>query len=406
MIKRIIVILPLFLWLHTSVMAQDVVGCTQMLEDAREAYSAGMVELVPELLLPCIESGLSGSAKIEAYKLVINAYLFDYLPDEADKLMIGFLEENPNYQVQSTDPAEFKLLLKVHKQKREEEAAALIAATRARQKEEQAAIQRADELKKQARRTRQQEDQAAIQRADEQKKQEGRGQGTSSLNAEKPRIGFVIGVSASKGVLMEPYSISDPMLDEGSFSMAPGILLGARVDLPVSKAIEIGLGLHYNRINLSYSADPFDFTSYKYHECQNRIQIPISMAVYLNPSGQNRFYFRAGLVTDYMISASAYGTRTYSDAGTYLRDVELEKVQITESRSHMNMHGLLGAGVTIPLNKSFLFVEAVYTAGLFQANKGDMRYDNEDIVWILYHVDSDFRINQLTLNFGITWNLN
>jgi hypothetical protein len=275
-------------------------------------------------------------------------------------------------------------LLEVHRQKREEEAAAAIAAARVRQQEEQAAIQRADDERKQAR----------------------RGQGTSSLNIEKPRIGFVIGVSGSMGLLIEPYNISDPMLDEGSFSMAPGILLGARVDLPVSKAIEIGLGLHYNRINLSYSADPFEFTSYKYHECQNRMQLPISMAVYLNPSGQNRFYFRAGLVTDYMISASAYGTRTYSEAGTYLRDVEWEKVQITASRSHMNMHGLWGAGVTIPLNKSFLFVEAAYMAGFFQANNGDMRYDNEDIVWMLYHVDSDFRINQLTLNFGMTWNLN
>jgi hypothetical protein len=111
-------------------------------------------------------------------------------------------------------------------------------------------------------------------------------------------------------------------------------------------------------------------------------------------------------VTDYLTSASAYGTRTYSGTGTYLRDVELEKNEITDSRSRMNLHGLLGAGIIIPLNKSFLFVEAAYTAGLFQANKGDMRYNNEDLVWMLYHVDSDFRINQMILNFGMTWNLN
>jgi hypothetical protein len=72
----------------------------------------------------------------------------------------------------------------------------------------------------------------------------------------------------------------------------------------------------------------------------------------------------------------------------------------------MNIHGLIGAGIMIPLNKSFLFVEAAYTAGLFQANKGEMRYNNEDFVWMLYHVDSDFRINQMILNFGMSWNLN
>lgn len=384
MFKRIIVILPLFLWLHTSVIAQDVVGCTQMLDDAREAYSAGMVELVPELLLPCIESGLSGTSKVEAYKLVINAYLFDYLPEEAEKFMYAFLGENPNYQAQSTDPAEFKQLLEAQKQKKEEEAAAAVAAVRAQQLEEQAAQQRAEEERKQAR----------------------RGQGVSNLNKEKPRVGFVLGATGSMGMIKEPYSITDPLIDEGAFSLAPGLLVGAKVDLPVSKSIEIGLGVLYNRINLSYTAVPFDFTSYKYHECQNRLQIPISMAVYLNPDGKNRFYLRFGVVTDYMISASAYGTRTYTGTGAYLRDVELEKVDISDSRTRMNMHGLLGAGVMIPLNNSFLFIEAAYTAGLFQANKGDMRYNNEDLVWMLYHVDSDFRINQMILNFGMTWNLN
>ncbi len=384
MFKRIFVILPLFLWLHTSVVAQDVVGCNQMLDDAREAYSAGMVELVPELLLPCIESGLTGTAKVEAYKLVINAYLFDYLPVEAEKLMYAFLGENPGYQAQSTDPAEFKLLLETQKQKKEEEAAAAVAAIRAQQLEEEAARQRAAQASKQAR----------------------KGPGVSSLNREKPRVGFVLGATGTKGMLIEPYSVADPLNDEGAFTLAPGLLLGAKVDLPVSKYLEIGLGLQYNRINLSYAAVPFDFTSYKYHECQNRFQIPVSLAVYLNPASQNRFYFRAGVVTDYLTSASAYGTRTYSGTGTYLRDVELEKNEITDSRSRMNLHGLLGAGIIIPLNKSFLFVEAAYTAGLFQANKGDMRYNNEDLVWMLYHVDSDFRINQMILNFGMTWNLN
>jgi outer membrane protein with beta-barrel domain len=384
MLKRIIVILPLFIWLHTAVVAQDVVGCTHLLDDAREAYKAGMVELVPELLLPCIESGLSGSAKTEAYKLVINAYLFDYLPDEAATMMVTFLEENPNYQAQSADPEEFKQLLEAHKLEREEAAAAAIAEVRARQIEEQEALRNAEEERKQAR----------------------RGPSTSILNTEKPRIGFVLGATGSKGVLTEPYSIADPLQDEGTFSMAPGLLIGAKVDLPLSMPVEIGLGLYYNRVNLAYSAVPFDFTSYEYHECQNRIQLPISMAVYLNPSAQIRAYFRLGVVTDYLISASAYGSRTYNGTGAYLRDVELEKASITDTRSRMNMHGLLGAGVMIPLQSSFFFVELTYTAGLFQANLEDERYDSQDIVWILYHVDSNFRINQLGLNFGLSWNLN
>jgi hypothetical protein len=384
MYKRILLILPLFLWLQSSLVAQDVVGCTQLLEDAREAYSAGMVELVPELLLPCIKSGLSGAPKVEAYKLVINAYLFDYLPDEADRLMSDFLDENPNYEPLVSDPAEFKLLLEAHQQKRAEEAAALAAAARARQLEEQ----------------------AALLKAEEQRRQEIKVQGVSAPDNEKPRMGFVIGVSGSRGMVMESYSVGDPNLDEGAYSLSPGILIGGKVDLPVSKTIEIGIGLEYNRINLGYSASPYDFTSYKYHECENRIQLPLSMALYLNPRGKSRAYIRAGVVADYLLSASAYGTRSYSETGAYLREVSLEKMSITDARSRMNLHGMLGLGVSIPVKKAFLSVEAAYTAGFLQVNRAGNRYDNQEVLWILYHVDSDFRINQLLLKVGMTWNLN
>ena len=384
MYKRILLILPLFLWLQGTLIAQDQVGCTQLLEDAREAYAAGMVELVPELLLPCIKSGLTGSPKQEAYKLVINAFLFDYLPDEADKLMSEFLDEYPNYEASSSDPDEFKLLLEAHKQKKAEEAAALVAAARARQLEEMAAQKKAAEQNKQGKKAR----------------------GSSALNSEKPRIGFLVGITANKGMVMEPYSVGDPNLYEGKFSFSPGFAVGGKLDLPVSKGIEIGIGLQYSRLNLSYSATPYDFTSYKYRECENRVQLPLSMAVYLNPGDQTRVFLRIGVVPDYLISASAYGTRTYIETGSYLKDVELEKRSISGMRSRMNIQGLLGAGVAIPLQKAFLTLEAAYTAGFFQINKGENRYDNQDVLWILYHVDSDFRINQLLLNVGMTWNLN
>ena len=383
--NRIIFILPLLLWLQTSLVAQDVVGCTQLLEDAREAYAAGMVELVPELLLPCIEeSGFSGTAREEAYKLIINAYLFDYLPDEADKLMSAFLDENPNYEAQASDPSEFKLLLETHKERRAEEAAALVAAARTRQLEEQ----------------------AAQQQAAEQSKAQKKAGANSALDSDKPRIGFQVGVSGSKGAIMEPYSVGDPNSEDGKYAFAPGFVLGAKVDLPLSKGIEIGLGLLYNRVNLSYSASPYDFTSYTYHESENKIQLPVSMLVYLNPKGQTRAYLRVGVVADYLFSASAYGTRTYEETDSYLKDVEVEKMSISDTRSRMNMQGLLGVGVNIPLQNAFLSIEACYSAGFLQTNKSEYRYDNQDILWILYQVDSDFRVNQLLLNVGMTWNLN
>ena len=114
--KWMIVFVPL-IFFYLSSEAQENVSCNQLLEDAKEAYSAGMIEIVPELLLPCLEpGGLTGTAKLEAYKLVINAYLFDYLPVEADSLMDDFVAEYPGYITEDTDPAEFTHLFDAHKQ--------------------------------------------------------------------------------------------------------------------------------------------------------------------------------------------------------------------------------------------------------------------------------------------------
>jgi len=369
------------------------VGCTQLLEDAKEAYAAGMVDLVPELLSSCLENGLSGAAKVEAYKLVINAYLFDYLPDEADKQMSAFLEEFPDYQAQPTDPAEFKLLLESQKEQRAEAAAALAAAERARQEEEAEAIRQA-ELERQ-----------------QQLKETSKPLGTSQAavktsNVEAPRLGFVVGISGNFGKISESYSVGDPMQEGGSFSLSPGFLFGGKADFPLGKSLDFGIELLYNRVNLNYQASPFTFSSYTFRECENRFQLPLSLAIYLNPYDKTRFYFRVGLVADYMISASAYGTRSYTGTDVFQRDVELEKVSITNTRSRLSLFGLAGLGLSIPLKKAFLYVETRYAGGLFLANLEENRYENQDIIWMLYHVDSNFRVNQVSLNFGMTWNLN
>ena len=110
-LKGILILLVLCPGIQT-LKAQELVDCTNLLEDAREAYEAGMVELVPEFLLECIQSdGLSGEARKEAYKLVINSYIFDYLTAEADSLMDGFVRDFPNYRAENSDSQEFVFLL-------------------------------------------------------------------------------------------------------------------------------------------------------------------------------------------------------------------------------------------------------------------------------------------------------
>ncbi len=67
---------------------------------------------------------------------------------------------------------------------------------------------------------------------------------------------------------------------------------------------------------------------------------------------------------------------------------------------------MAGVGVRIPFERTFFFIEADYTVGGLVYNIGENRYQNGDLNWLLYHVDSDFILQQFAFSMGICWNLN
>ena len=51
--------------------------CAVKLKDAQNQFEVGQVQDVPDLLLECLKSGFTREEKIQAYKVLINAYIFD-----------------------------------------------------------------------------------------------------------------------------------------------------------------------------------------------------------------------------------------------------------------------------------------------------------------------------------------
>lgn len=81
--------------------------CSLRLVEAKEQFNAGQIEEVPDLLKDCLRSGFTREDKIEAYKLMISAYIFDDNPDQAEIYMLEFLNEFPGYEVSQDDLFEF-----------------------------------------------------------------------------------------------------------------------------------------------------------------------------------------------------------------------------------------------------------------------------------------------------------
>ncbi len=85
--------------------------CTQQLRNARSLYDQGRLHELPGILAHCLNSGFSQSEKVEAYKLLIQTYIYLEEPDSADLQMINLLNTDHFFQVnEALDPVEFKNL--------------------------------------------------------------------------------------------------------------------------------------------------------------------------------------------------------------------------------------------------------------------------------------------------------
>ncbi len=105
--QRLNILTILFLFFMIFPLSAQVNRCALNLIEAKEQYNAGQIEEVPGLLIDCIESGFSTEDRIEAYKLLIVSYIFDDYPDQAEKYMLQFLNQFPEYTIKDEDPFEF-----------------------------------------------------------------------------------------------------------------------------------------------------------------------------------------------------------------------------------------------------------------------------------------------------------
>ena len=84
--------------------------CIFKLQEAEKLYTQGLIEDIPQLLEPCIKRGLSKEDKLQAFKLVILSYLFDDNQEEAEREILNYIKQYPEYEITPADQTEFVYL--------------------------------------------------------------------------------------------------------------------------------------------------------------------------------------------------------------------------------------------------------------------------------------------------------
>lgn len=103
--KRFLLIFSAVLLSLSGLKAQGT--CTEQLTQAQLSFDDGLLDDIPGMLKDCMEQGFTKEEKTNAYKLLIQTYLFNQMPEKADEVMMEFLNEFPSYRIAVNDPKEF-----------------------------------------------------------------------------------------------------------------------------------------------------------------------------------------------------------------------------------------------------------------------------------------------------------
>ncbi|MBX2940891.1 MAG: PorT family protein [Cyclobacteriaceae bacterium] len=91
-------------------------SCAQTLRLARSTYELGRLHELPLLLDGCLKNGFTTQEKVDALKLLTQAYIYLNDPKKADESMLLLLQTDNYFEInEAIDPAEFVALYKTYR---------------------------------------------------------------------------------------------------------------------------------------------------------------------------------------------------------------------------------------------------------------------------------------------------
>lgn len=318
--------------------------CALKLREAQDNFNLGQIEYVPDLLVECIESGFTREERIQAFKLLINSYLFDDNLALAEQYTLDFLGKYPEYEIVATDPSEFVNLLSEFD--------------------------------------------------NDPRSSVGIGGG---MNFSKIRTLEPFGVHSLNG-------LGEGLEGPGKYrSSGFGFQAGIQYNIYLNPTIEISLEPMIYQGTYEYEYRPFNFAFVEYSEDQIRVDFPVSVLYTYKTNSKLDAFFRLGLKTSYLIIARSDSKRSYENTGTRaFADVTGAEEEITNTRNLNNFWGVFGAGLRYKLPRSYFFLDLRYNLGLVnQVNISSRNNGVNQNAFLYYYLQDDFFMDDFAINIGI-----
>jgi len=320
-----------------SAYGQD--DCAAILQEARRYYDLGMIDDIPQMLAACMEEGFTRAQKVEAYKLIILAYLFDDNQFEAEKTMVEFLRKFPEYEIMPNDPVEFIYLFESYGTT-SVWSVGLTAGfnlTNPRIIEPYSAFDL---------------------------------NGTTLLNKMKP--GFQLGLGVARYV-------------------NKNILLNLELYISSNKYKFI------DELQIPLYDGPDGINRSTYTEKTLKVELPVTAAYELTIK-KIHYFVRAGVSVARFTSVTGQPELKYSEE---LPQKTGENYDMALYRKKMLYSGILGIGMRYKVPRGVIMLDLRTNLGLNKIVRSEKRYDNQTLSDEFFYLDDDFSLN--TFSFSASY---
>ena len=326
-------------------------ACTETLNQAQDEFEEGHLYVIPSMLKDCLDKGLTDEERIQAYWLLTQTYLVIDDPISAENSYLELLKLDPEYVIdEENDPIEIVYL--------------------------------------------------------------------SKKFTTTPIFEFTIfkaGVNFSKPSIIHEYGIYGSNSTKEHYSWGTRYQMGPAAAFNINADFSLNLELLFSLKQYSSitSLFPDDSSKYvdvlEYNEKQTWVDIPLYVR-YQKTYGKWTPYVYGGASFNFLLSAKASTIFDNNElSGTNSSDINDKK--ISDQRQMFNTSWLAGIGTRYRVGYRYFSLEARYNGGLTNVLNTGNQYLNTDRVYnseLLFknpRVDSDFRMNSISIMAGYVWPL-
>jgi len=296
-----------------------------------------MIDEIPKMLAPCMQEGFSRPQKIEAYKLLILAYLFDDDQFDAEKTMLEFLKKYPEYEIMPNDPVEFIHLFETYRTTSEFSVGV-----------------------------------------------------TAGLNFTNPRI-----IEPYSMINSASADCSNATLSGYQFGLSAGRYVSGRM------MINIDLQLAQHRYSftdadtiLKQDGEKLN-ESYTFEENLKKVSLPVSLTYEIN-DGKLVCFIRAGASVNYVLSAS--GMPSGINKKQPMPPGEITDMKNYRNTFYYN--AIAGIGIHYKIPRGLVSLDLRYNYGINNLVKSEKRYENTYLYSQFKYLDDDFSLHTFSLSVG------